>query len=106
MPTLAEVYAMNIQVGQFKQIVPQYEWTTEKFEEERDYFLKWLQNPERGGIFSFPNQAEAWDMYKFLHEPEEIEEDEEFTPSWMDEIDLAINKAIVMGNYNDFGGQQ
>jgi hypothetical protein len=103
---LAKVFALNIQVGQLKEVLPIYEWTEEKFKEEREYFYWWLCQPTLGGRFKFNNQVEAWDMYKLVHETIEIEEDEEFTPSWLEEIENTINQAVRIANYSDYGGQQ
>ena len=104
--TIAEVYANNIQISQLKRIVPVYNWKPEVFEKEREAFLWWLTNPKQGGRFNFTDQVEAWDLYEKIQEPVEWDEDEEFTPSWLEEIEGEIQRAIVYGNYNDYGGQQ
>ncbi len=100
-----EVIATNIQISQLKEVVPQSEWNKERFDKEREYFLWWLKQSDKGGRFRFTDQLSAWEAYKVIHEPIELDEDEEFTPSWMDEIDQKINEAISIGNYNEFGGQ-
>ncbi len=102
---LAQVFANNIQISQMKEIIPQYEWNEKRFQEEREYFLWWLLQPDKGGRFKFTDQLSAWNVYKLIHEPIEIEEDEEFTPSWLEEINQVINNAIRAGNYNEYGGQ-
>lgn len=105
-PSVEEVFAMNIQIGQLKAVIPQYEWTEKRFQEERDYFLWWLNQPDKGGKYNFLDQLSAWNAYERIHEPIELDEEEEFTPSWMEEINNAINQAVRIANYNDFGGQQ
>lgn len=103
--TTAEVIAMNIQTSQIKEVLPRYEWTDEKIAEEKAYFKWWICNPTLGGRFGFKDNLSAWETYKLMHETFEIEDDEEFTPSWMEEIEMTINQAIHAGNYNEFGGQ-
>lgn len=102
---LNKVFAMNIQVSQMKEIIPQYEWNENRFEEEREYFFWWLNNPSLGGKYNFKDNLTAWETYKFSHEIIEIDDDDEFSPSWAEEIDQAISNAIRYANYNDFGGQ-
>ena len=103
---ISRVFADNIQIGQLKEVLPMYEWTTEKYKEEREYFYWWLMQPSLGGRFHFQTQVEAWEMYKLVHQTLDFDEDEEFTPSWLEEIDNAINQAIRAANYNEYGGQQ
>ena len=103
---LAQVFANNIQIGQLKRVIPQYEWNEKRFEEERSYFLWWLLQPDKGGRYNFLDQVSAWETYERIHEPIEFDEEEEFTPSWMEEINNAINQAVRVANYNEFGGQQ
>jgi hypothetical protein len=102
---LAQVFASNIQIGQFKRVIPQYEWCEKRFEEERNYFLWWLLQSDKGGKYKFLDQVSAWETYERIHEPIELEEDEEFTPSWLEEIENAINNAVRSGNYNEYRGQ-
>lgn len=101
-----EVFANNIQIGQLKEVIPQYEWNDKRYKEERDYFYWWLCQPTLGGKYKFNDQLSAWNVYKLSHEFEEVDDDEEFTPSWMEEIEQAINQAVRIGNYNEYGGQQ
>lgn len=102
---LEQVFAINIQVGQLKEVIPQYEWNDKRFQEERDYFLWWMKNPKLGGRYKFTDNMSAWNVYKLSHEVKEIDDEEEFTPSWMEEIENAINNAIRFGNYSEYGGQ-
>lgn len=102
---LEEVFASCIQIGQLKEVLPQYEWNEKRFQEEREYFLWWLLNPALGGKYKFTDNLSAWNVYKLSHEIIEIEEDEEFTPSWLEEIENTINNAVRVANYSDFGGQ-
>lgn len=103
---LMRVIANNIQVGQLKQVLPQYEWTEEKFNEEREYFYWWLMQPNLGGRYNFKDNVTSWEAYKLVHEIIEIDDEEEFTPSWMEEIENTINQAVRIANYSDYGGQQ
>lgn len=104
--TTAEVIAMNIQTSQIKEVLPRYEWTDEKIAEEKAYFKWWITNPTQGGRFDFKDNLSAWEMYKLIHETFEIDDDEEFTPSWLEEIENTINQAVRIANYSDYGGQQ
>jgi hypothetical protein len=104
--TTAEVIAMNIQIGQLKEVLLPYEQNEEGYKSEREYFKWWICNPEQGGRFGFTDNISAWEMYKLVHQTFEIDDDEEFTPSWMEEIDNAINQAIRIANYSEYGGQQ
>lgn len=103
--TTAEVFAMNIQIPQLKAAVPQYEWTTERLEDERNYFLWWLNKQVNEFNYKLTDQLTAWNLYTLYHSFDEIDDEEEFTPSWMDEIDQAINNAVRVANYSDYGGQ-
>lgn len=102
---LMRTFANNIQIGQLRKVIPQYEWCEEKFNSEREYFFWWLTNPKLGGRYNFKDQITAWETYELSHVFEEVDDDEEFTPSWMEEIELAINNAIRAGNYSESGGQ-
>ncbi len=102
---LEQVFANNIQIGQLKRVIPQYEWNEKRFQEERDYFLWWLKELGKGGRYKFTDQLSAWEAYERIHEPIEIDDEEEFTPSWLEEIENAINNAVRLGNYNEYGGQ-
>jgi hypothetical protein len=104
--TTAEVIAMNIQTSQIKEVLPHYEWTDEKIAEEKAYFKWWICNPNQGGRFDFKDNLSAWEMYKLIHETYEIDDGEEFTPSWLEEIEMTINQAVRIANYSDYGGQQ
>lgn len=103
---LAQVFANNIQISQMKKVIPQYEWNEKRFQEERSYFLWWLLHPSLGGRYNFKDQLRAWEVYALYHEIEELDDEEEFTPSWMEEIDNKIRSSIKFGNYSEFGGQQ
>lgn len=101
---LAKIFSENIQYGQFKEVLPIYEWNKKRFEEERNYFLWWLQNPESGGKFNFTDQVSAWEEYKRQHEYSEIEpEMEEDYVSWTEELrevmDRKLNTIEFLGNY-------
>lgn len=102
---LNKVFADNIQTGQLKEVIPQYEWNEKRFQEEKDYFLWWMLQPTLGGKYKFNDQLSAWNVYKLSHEVQEIDDDEEFTPSWLEEIEQTIRDAVRVGNYSDFGGQ-
>ncbi len=104
--TIQEVFAMNIQIGQLKKVIPQYEWCEKRFQEEKDYFLWWLLQPTLGGRYKFSDQVSAWEIYELSHEFQEIDDEEEFTPSWLEEIENSINNAVRVANYSEFGGQQ
>lgn len=103
--SIYKTFAMNIQIGQLKAVIPQYEWNDKRFQEERDYFLWWLTQPDKGGRYNFLDQVSAWSAYERIHEPIEFDEEEEFTPSWLEEIENAINSAVRAGNYSGYGGQ-
>lgn len=103
--TTAEVFAMNIQIPQLKAVIPQYEWGDKRFQEEKDYFLWWLNKQVNEFGYKPTDQLTAWNLYTLYHSFEEVDEEEEFTPSWMEEIENAINNAIRVGNYSEFGGQ-
>jgi hypothetical protein len=104
--TTAEIFAMNIQTPQLKAVIPQYEWNEKRFQEEKDYFLWWLTNPKLGGRYKFLDQLTAWEVYALSHEIIDVDDEEEFTPSWLEEIENAINQAVRIANYSDYGGQQ
>lgn len=103
--SVADVIADCIQIGQLKEVLPRYEWTEDKFKEEREYFRWWISNPKLGGRYDFKDNMSAWEVYKLSHEIIEIEDDEEFTPSWLEEIENTISNAVRAGNYSDYGGQ-
>lgn len=103
--TVAEVIAMNIQTSQIKEVLLPYERTDVRIQEEKDYFLWWIKNPKLGGRFNFTDNVSAWEMYKLVHATIELDDDEEFTPSWAEDIDNVINQAIRASNYSDYGGQ-
>lgn len=101
--SLNEIFAINIQDSQLRDVIPQSEWNDTRLEEERSYFLWWLNN--KG--YKFQDQLSAWEAYKREHEFFEIDEDdsEEFTPSWLEEIENTINQAVRIANYSEYGGQ-
>lgn len=104
--TTAEVFASNIQVSQLKTAIPMYEWCDKRYQEEKDYFLWWLNKQVNEVGYVLTDQLTAWNQYVLYHSFEEIDNDEEeFTPSWMEEIENAINQAVRVRNYSDFGGQ-
>ena len=103
---LAQVFANNIQIGQLKKIIPQYEWSKIRFQEERDYFLWWLLQANLGGRYKFSDQLSAWNVYKLSHEFVELDDAEEFTPSWMEEIENTLRNQFNYANYNEYRGQQ
>lgn len=102
---LAQVFADNIQTSQLKEVIPQYEWNDKRFQEEKDYFYWWLCQPTLGGKYNFKDNLSAWTIYKLSHDVIEIDDEEEFTPSWLEEIENTINQAIRAGNYSEYGGQ-
>jgi len=98
---LNQVFAQNIQIPQLKKVIPQYEWNEKRFQEEREYFFWWLNKTG----FKFADQLRAWQVYEEIHSFDEIDDEEEFTPSWLEEIDNMINQAVRVGNYTEYGGQ-
>lgn len=81
--TTAEVFAMNIQIPQLKEAIPQYEWSDKRFQEERDYFLWWLNKQINEFGYKPQDQVQAWTLYTLYHSFEEMDDEEEFTPSWL-----------------------
>ena len=102
---LAEVYASNIQIPQLKRVIPRYEWNKERFEEEKAYFLWWLKETAERKGYRFLDQVSAWEAFERIHQINEIDEDGEFTPSWMEEINQIVNQMVKPGNYNEYMGQ-
>lgn len=100
-----EVFALNIQSAQLQQVLPQYKWNKEGYEDERNYFIWWLKKQVSENKYNFSDQLSAWEAYARIHEIPEFDDDEEFTPSWMEEIEQAINQAVRVGNYNEYRGQ-
>lgn len=92
--TKEEVFAANIQVSQLKTAIPEYEWSDERFQKEREYFLWWLLKMKDEKGFNFTDQVSAWDEYKRMHEYVEIDDTEEFTPSWMEEIENELRRQV------------
>lgn len=104
--TVAEVFATNIQIGQLKAAIPQYEWCENRFQEEKDYFLWWLNKQVNEFGYRLTDQVAAWTYFILYHSFEDIDdEDEEFMPSWMEEIEQTIREAVRAGNYSEYGGQ-
>lgn len=103
------IFAANIQVGQLKKVIPVYEWSPERFEQEREAFLKWLLDMKEKERFSFSDQITAWEVYEAIHEPIEIEEEEFEGKSWQEEIeeimDKVVNSKDFLANYNYEAGR-
>jgi hypothetical protein len=104
MNALAEVFAMNIQVAQIKDVLTTDLHTEQGIADERRNFLYWLDDKITSGE-RFESQVVAWDMYRLYIDFSEMEE-EELELSWMLDLETALENQISPANYNEFGGQQ
>ena len=99
-----EIFALNIQPNQLKQLIPTREQTPERIEQERTHFLYWLR--EQGTRFS--DQLSAWMDYISIIDFDFSDGELDGEPVWLQELKFKLEEEVLRNqrNYNEFRGQQ
>ena len=113
MPTIAQVYAANVMPRAISGFIGCPHTDTEKIEECRIDLLEFLTERESWGIV-YSSQDMAWSAYKEWqivystaedYEHLDVDELETLDYTWEDELVDIFNHQMVLGNYNEYGGQ-
>lgn len=109
--SVVDVYVINIMPQQITKRLHCLPTETDKIQQERENFRKFLLSSFEMGRFFF-SQLDAWMAYNFQSEMDRLFEEaslEQLTDSetnWMNEIEAIIFNKIKPTNYNEFGGQE